>query len=77
MIHTKYYRRINTKGDVNIPSEVRERLSLYVNDEIALTTTESSIVIHKSTSSCCFCGSTEDLRIFKGKQICLGCISDL
>lgn len=69
--------KIKTKGSIYLPADVREDLALYANDEVAITTSNNSIVIKKHTPLCCICNGSKKLKSFKGRHICLDCIDGL
>ena len=69
--------RIDKLGRVVIPKQLRDSFDIYPDDAIEIFTDDSSIILRKYTESCCFCGSEDNLKGFKGKTVCESCIKEL
>ena len=70
-------RPIDTLGRVVIPSEIRASLGIEKKDVLEISVEGNSIILKKSTNTCTFCASTEDLVVFEGKSICKSCLNKL
>ena len=69
--------KVDALGRVFIPSKQRRLLKISKSDEIAFYVVEDTIILKKCEPSCIFCGETQDIVKFKGKNICPGCIKEL
>lgn len=74
MIFTSY-KKIDEAGRVVISKDIRKQLSLQCNDLLKIDVVENAIIMKKAEPCCEFCGSEEHLLDFKGKNICLNCLT--
>lgn len=83
MKSTGIVRRIDELGRIVIPKELRRKLNinekaeLRDGDTVEIYTDEDSIILKKYQPGCIFCGEIKELRNFKGKCICTGCLKDI
>ena len=77
MKSTGIVRNIDELGRIVVPKEIRERLGIASNDPVEIFMEEDRIVLKKYLSVCHFCAGAEDLRVFRGKNICGKCIAEL
>ena len=67
-------RSIDALGRMSIPISLRRSLDINVGDPLEVYMDNDCIIIHKySEPACMFCGNRENLRQFKGKNICDTC----
>ena len=68
---TGIVRKVDELGRVVIPIAERDALEIY--------TDEDRIVLRKyePTCTCIFCGSVDDVSLFKGRNVCKKCARDL
>ena len=76
MIYTSY-KKIDEVGRIVLPKDIRNKLDLHINEVIKIDVEGQKIVITKAEQTCTFCGATENLESFKGKNICSKCITQL
>lgn len=74
---TGIVRRVDDLGRIVIPIELRKRLGIKLRDSLEIFTDESTIMLRKYRPRCMFCGSDENIRLFRQKCVCLQCINDL
>ena len=70
-------RKVDDLGRVVLPVEMRRALGLNAGDEIDIALDDATIVMRKVESRCTFCGRTDDLRAFRGRQVCASCSAEL
>lgn len=70
-------RTIDALGRVVIPKEMRTKLDIGDFDNLEISCENDSITIKKKNPSCVFCKSTENLKEFQGKPLCLDCINTI
>lgn len=73
MKSTGIVRRIDELGRIVLPIEIRAKMEIAPKDEIEIFTDGNRIVLQKHEGSCIFCGSTEDLAMYRDKLVCLEC----
>lgn len=66
-------RRVDRLGRVVIPIYLRHAIGLGEGDSLEMYSDKGQIVLEKYVPSCFFCGNTEELINFKGKNICSVC----
>lgn len=76
MIYTSY-KKIDEVGRIVLPKDIRNKLDLRINEILKIDVEDNKIVISKAEQTCTFCGATENLESFKGKNICNDCICQL
>lgn len=77
MKSTGITRKIDKLGRIVLPIELRRTLDMAVNDPIEIYTERDLIVLKKHETACVFCGSTTDVKVHKGKNICGKCFTEL
>ena len=77
MKSTGIVRKVDELGRVVIPIELRRNLNIEEKDSLEIYVDESSIILKKYESNCVFCGQTQDLTVFKGKNVCSSCMKQL
>lgn len=76
MIYTSY-KKIDDVGRIVLPKDIRNKLDLRINDLLKIDIENNKIVLTKAEQTCIFCGQTENLESFKGKNICPECLKEL
>ena len=74
---TGIVRRIDELGGVVLPIELRKTLGLKEKDPLEIYVDGTSIILKKFEPACIFCGSNDDIVIYKGKNICSECIREM
>lgn len=76
MIYTSF-KKIDEVGRIVLPKDIRNKLDLHINEMLKIDIENNKIVITKAEQTCVFCGCTENLESFKGKNICPKCIKEI
>ncbi len=66
-------RKVDEVGRIVLPIELRRIFDIEENDPLEIYTEDDCIILKKYVPSCIFCGNSEDLIQFNGKNICTGC----
>ncbi len=74
---TGVVRCIDELGRLVVPKEMRRKLGIAEGDPLEIHMEGDTIVIKKDINTCVFCGGTDSLSIFHGKNICESCLSEL
>ncbi len=77
MKSTGIVRKVDELGRVVIPIELRRTLAIAEKDALEIYVDQDMIILNKFTRSCVFCNNSSDVVEFKGKNICLDCLSQL
>ncbi len=70
-------RRIDDLGRLVIPKEYRKIFGIEVGDLLDMTLSGDSIVVRKVQHACVFCGSVDELGMFKSRLVCGDCVVSL
>ena len=70
-------RRIDELGRLVIPKEYRKIFGIDVGDQLDMTISGDGIMVRKVQHSCVFCGSMDDLGLFRSHLVCAACIEAL
>ena len=74
MKNTGIVRKVDELGRVVLPKELRDVMGIEERTPLEIFTEEDTIILKKHETACTFCGGTEDLTVFRGKQICSVCL---
>lgn len=74
MKSTGIIRKVDELGRIVLPIELRRMLDINVRDELEIYIESDQVVLKKYEHACVFCGSTDSLLTYKGKNICSDCI---
>jgi len=77
MKSTGIVRKVDELGRVVIPIELRRTLNISEKDSLEIYVDGEQIILKKYEPACIFCGQAKDIKVFKGKNICPACISEL
>jgi transcriptional pleiotropic regulator of transition state genes len=77
MYSTGIVRRIDELGRITIPKELRRILGIDIRDNVEIFSSGRTIVLKKYAPDCIFCGGTEDVMIFKNKNVCRKCRDEM
>lgn len=77
MKSTGIVRKVDELGRIVLPIELRRTLDIAEKDSLEIYVDDNKIVLKKYEPSCVFCGSSKDVIIFKGKNICHNCLNEL
>lgn len=71
-------RKISKNGGITIPSNLRMQLGIQGKEKINIEPQENGdIVIKRIQGTCIFCGSIDNVQVFRGKYICYDCRKEL
>ena len=74
---TGIVRKIDELGRIVLPIELRRTLDIHEKDAVEIYVDDSSIILRKYQASCIFCGASEDVVVYKGKNVCQKCLKEL
>ena len=74
---TGIVRRIDDLGRVVIPKEIRRTLRIREGDPLEIFIEGNYVMLKKYEPGCIFCGKANDVKSFKGKNICKICEEEL
>lgn len=77
MKSTGVVRRVDELGRIVIPIELRRTLSLNEGDALEIYVEGENIILKKYEPACTFCGEARNVKNYKGKNICMGCLEGL
>ena len=77
MKSTGIIRKIDELGRIVLPAEVRRAYSISPGSDIEISTLDDTIILKKCETTCVFCGSGENLKMFKEKSVCGKCANDI
>ena len=77
MKSTGIVRRVDEVGRIVLPMEIRKSLNIDTRDPVEIFVASNQIILRKYEPACIFCGSADDVRIFKGRIICKNCAKEL
>lgn len=72
-------RKLDDLGRLVIPMEFRRTLEIEYKTLIEIYVDSDRIILqkYKPSSACIFCGSTDEVTSFKGKNICNECFVNI
>ena len=77
MKSTGIVRKVDELGRVVIPIELRRVLEISEKDPIEIFVDGNKIILKKFETSCIFCNATDDIQVYKGRNICNDCIKEI
>ena len=77
MKSTGVVRKMDELGRIVLPVELRRTLDIEEGDALEIFTEADIIVLKKYQPGCVFCGDVDNVKTFKEKRICIGCMSEL
>lgn len=77
MKNTGMARKLDDLGRVVIPAEMRKSFGIKEGDFLEISVEENRIILSKREDACVFCRATADLKEYRGRMVCAGCISEL
>ena len=77
MKSTGIVRKVDELGRIVLPIELRRTLDIAEKDQLEIFVEGSSIVLKKYRPTCIFCDSVRDVAIYRGKNICPKCLTEL
>lgn len=77
MKSTGIVRKVDELGRVVIPIELRRTLGIEEKDALEIYVDGEKIILKKYEPACIFCGNADDIRHFRGKNICRECAATI
>lgn len=77
MKSTGIVRKVDDLGRIVIPKELRGTLNIDIKDGLEIFVEGEKLILRKYEPACIFCGETEDMVIYKGRQICKECVKNM
>ncbi len=77
MKSTGIVRRVDELGRIVLPIELRRTLGINERDSLEIYVDNTQIILKKYEPACVFCGSADDIKVHKNKNICAACIKEL
>ena len=75
---TGIVRKFDENGRFVIPMEIRKQLGIENRDDaLEVFMEDDRIILKKYEPSCVFCGTLEDLMLYKDKRVCTACAKKL
>ena len=74
---TGIVRKVDELGRVVIPIELRRTLTIEEKDSLEIYVDGEHIILKKYEPACIFCSNAKDIIVYKGKNICPACMSEL
>lgn len=73
MKSTGIVRKVDGLGRIVLPIELRRVLDIPVQSDLEIYVNGDEIILKKYAPNCIFCGGTEGLTEYEGKNICALC----
>ena len=77
MKSTGIVRKVDELGRIVLPIELRRTLGIAEKDALEIYVDGENIVLKKYEPACIFCNNAKDIVVFKNRNICSKCISEL
>ena len=74
---TGIVRKVDELGRIVLPIELRRTLNIEIKDPLEIYVDGESIMLKKYQPACVVCGSSDDVKQIKGKNVCSKCIEEL
>jgi transcriptional pleiotropic regulator of transition state genes len=77
MKSTGIVRKVDELGRIVIPKELRKVFGVNEGDPVEIFTEGEHIILKKYAPACIFCGESEGVIQYRGKNICGKCLGEL
>ena len=77
MKSTGIVRKVDELGRIVLPIELRRTLGIAEKDPLEIFVEEDTVILRKYNPACIFCGETNGITNYEGKNICPDCIKML
>ena len=74
---TGIVRKVDDLGRIVLPIELRRTLDIDVKDPLEIFVEGDTILLKKHDPACVFCGSSRNIRSYRGKNVCADCLDQL
>lgn len=77
MKSTGIVRKVDELGRIVLPIELRRTLDIGERDSLEIYVDGSTVILKKYEPACIFCATTENVYLYRDKNVCGNCINDL
>ena len=77
MKSTGIIRKVDDLGRIVLPIELRRTMDIAERDDLEIYIENDRIILQKFEPACIFCGSSEDLISYRGKNVCQDCVKKM
>lgn len=77
MKSTGIVRKIDHLGRIVLPIELRRVLDIDKDSSLEIYVENDSILLRKYQPACVFCGGSEEVASYKGRNICAACRKEI
>ena len=77
MKSTGIVRKVDELGRIVLPIELRRNLDIEERDPVEIFLEGDKIVLQKYEPACLFCGSSNGLAQYRGKNVCRECVRNM
>lgn len=70
-------RKVDELGRIVLPIELRRTLNISEKDYLEIFVEQDQVILKKYEPTCIFCGSSESIIGFKGKNVCQNCKDEM
>lgn len=74
---TGIVRKIDDLGRIVLPIELRRTLGISERDSLEIYVDQNNILLKKYEPACIFCGSADNITVYKDKNVCAHCLTDM
>ena len=74
---TGIVRKVDELGRIVLPIELRRTLDIAIKDPIEIFVDGDYIMLRKYSPQCVLCENMENVKEFRGRNICRNCIDEL
>ena len=74
---TGIVRKVDELVRIVLPIELRRTLNIEIKDPLEIYVDGESIMLKKYQPACVFCGSSDNIKQIKGKNVCGNCVKEL
>lgn len=74
---TGIVRKVDMLGRIVLPIELRKTLDIEIKDPVEIFIDGEYIMLKKYNPQCVLCGSMDSIKHFKGRNVCMKCVSEL
>ena len=77
MKSTGIVRKVDELGRIVLPIELRRTLGINEKDALEIYVDENTVMLKKYEPACIFCGSADNITVYKDKNVCMHCLEDI
>src|SRR5690606_3901763 len=70
-------RKVDQLGRIVLPKSLRKRYLMNEGDPVEIFVQADHIILERYRPKCVFCGSMEEVREFKERYVCGGCMEEM